>query len=132
MEWIFEPRKKNNKKTFSPYLVVRNRVRKHVFGKKELPPKKREKDFGEMLNTEYNNDRLYSIFNGGYKTPHRLVREEKKNKACYYCGKILTNPKALRNGFCGGCGCDACKKYDEDLKIYYFEKEDSYLCEQCK
>ena len=85
--------------------------------------KKRKKNFGEFLNTQYNNDEYYNENN----IRKNVMREFKK---CAYCNRNLS--KRETSIFCIGCGCQSCKRYDKNLDLYYIEKKKKYLCIDCK
>jgi hypothetical protein len=103
------------------YFVKRDKINfEKLFS--EQPFKKRDKDFGEFLNTKYNNDELYFQYN------ELGVRKKNKERKCGYCNRQLN--KGGRN-FCVGCGCERCGRFDENIKLYFIEKKNKYLCNNC-
>ena len=104
------------------YFVERDKINfKKLFS--EQPFKKRDKDFGEFLNTKYNNDELYSQYN------NELLVKKNKGRVCGYCNRRLNEGEG---DFCVGCGCEECGRFDEAIKLYYIEKKKKYLCKLCK
>lgn len=91
------------------------RTKGELFDKKVF--RKRDKDFGEFLNTKYNNDEYY------YQKEKIIVYRK-----CAYCKRKLNDKE---NIICIGCGCQTCGKYHEGITLYYNTRTNEYICREC-
>lgn len=84
--------------------------------------RKRKKDFGEFLNSIYNQNEIYN------------EKEEDTfyEKHCTYCNAGLesTYKEFGKKYFCEGCCCNKCGNFDENMKLLFY-KNKYYICSKC-